>query len=227
MVYEISEAKAIMGAAFIHYVVYCVFYSIDAIKMASSDEPEKESADPKVKKAKEKAEKKKNDPKSGSPAKAPGQSTTPNDNFGGARPGAGLGMDEINVKVDIGEEKKQEQPGIGPGPRQPEKKLKRPEEEDDEGPEDLDGYDDDGLPFFTQIVNRYPKSIIWYFMVMAFAGARAATPFGIAMAYLSLIGRAVQIIGAFTNKPIVSYIGYGFAVLMLICLYFNVMVHEG
>jgi hypothetical protein len=38
MVYEVDNSKAIMGAAFIYYVTYCVFYAIDAIKMADSEE---------------------------------------------------------------------------------------------------------------------------------------------------------------------------------------------
>ena len=59
MVYEISDSKVIMGAAFIHYLVYCVFYSIDAIKMADSDNPEEENTDPSVQRAKREQEKKK------------------------------------------------------------------------------------------------------------------------------------------------------------------------
>jgi hypothetical protein len=49
MVYDISDAKAIMGAVFIHYIIYTVFYSIDAIKLAESDETNKGSDDPNVK----------------------------------------------------------------------------------------------------------------------------------------------------------------------------------
>ena len=48
MVYDISDTKAIMGAAFIQYLIYGVFYSIDAIKLADSDDPNKGSDDPNV-----------------------------------------------------------------------------------------------------------------------------------------------------------------------------------
>ena len=48
MVYDISDTKAIMGAIFIHYLIYTVFYSIDAIKLAESDETNKGSEDANV-----------------------------------------------------------------------------------------------------------------------------------------------------------------------------------
>ena len=228
MVYEISDSKAIMGAAFIHYIIYCVFYTIDAIKMAKSDEPTQESHDPNVQKAKKKQEGKRNEPRAaGSPAKGPDGSPVPNDNFGGNKPGAGVEMKEIDIDLPPGEENKSNKPpGVGPGPRaSPSQRAKAGDDNEDEE-EDFDKYDDDGAPFFNQIVMKYPKSIIWYFLLLAFAAARAATPFGIAMAYISLLGRGVQIIGAFTGKPIIGYIGYGISVVVLICLYGNVMIYE-
>lgn len=55
---------------------------------------------------------------------------------------------------------------------------------------------------------------------------RAAVPFVIALAYLILISRAVQIIGAVVNKPLVSYIGYGISVLLLTLMFFFAMAYE-
>ena len=228
MVYEISDSKAIMGAAFIHYLIYCVFYSIDAIKMAKSDEPTQESNDPNVQKAKKKQEKKRDDPRAaGSPAKGPDGSPLPNDNFGGAKPGGGVvEMKEIDIDLPGEENKSNQPPGVGPGPKASGPKRGRAGDEDEEVEEDFDKYDDEGAPFFNQIVMRYPKTITWYFLLLAFTAARAATPFGIALAYISLLGRGVQIVGAFTGKPIIGYIGYGISVVVLICLYGNVMIHE-
>ena len=155
MVYEVSDSKAIFGAAFLHYLAYCVFYSIDAIKMAESDDPDKESDDPRVRKAKQRAQEKKNDPRAGG-TNNPTASPTP---------GGGNGVQMNDIKLEEGkdaEEKKTGQPSsTGPGPR-----PRKPAEDDDEDQEDLDGYDDEGAPFFTQIVNRFPKTMCWYFMIM-------------------------------------------------------------
>ena len=138
------------------------------------------------------------------------------------KPG-GVAMHDINIEMK-GEEGKSNPPPA-PGPTQ-RRQISKPGEDDEDAEEDFDGYDDEGKPFFTQIVNRYPKKIIWYFMVLAFASARAATPFAITMAYLSLIAHAVQIVGAFVNKPIVGFVGYGISCLMLTILYFIAMAHE-
>ena len=149
------------------------------------------------------------------------------------KPKDGVEMKEIDIDMqhDGGEK---DSPPTGPGPKankrekpeRPARQARRQDEDEDVDEEDYDGYEDDGLPFFTQVVNRYPKSIIWVFMIFAMASARAAVPFAIAMAYLTLIGRGVQIIGVITNKPIISYVGYGASVLMLVILFFIVMAHE-
>ena len=77
-------------------------------------------------------------------------------------------------------------------------------------------YENDQDPVFSQIVHRFPKTIIWYFLVLAFTATRASTEFGIVMCYLSLIGRAVQVVGIVIKKPIVSWIGYGLSLIILI-----------
>ena len=135
-------------------------------------------------------------------------------------------MKDIDLGIPGHPEEKKQPAGLGSGPLPPKDKPKKPEEDEDEHAEDLDGYDNEGAPFFTQVVHRYPKSIIWYFMVLAFTATRASAPFGIAMCYISLIGRAVQIVGVFLNKPIISYIGYGLSLLFLIMLYGNAMIYE-
>jgi hypothetical protein len=132
-------------------------------------------------------------------------------------------MKDIDINLR-GEEAKQEE-GIGPGPAQA-RDLQKQSTDDEDEEQDLDGYDDEHLPFFSQIVNRYPKSIDWYFMVVSFCAMRAATPFGIAMAYLILIGKAVQLVGTFVNKPVVAYAGYGASAFMLTILFFVAMANE-
>ena len=143
------------------------------------------------------------------------------DTIDNKRAGANVEMNDINI--DVGENSKQQE-GIGPGPA---RAAPGPSTDDeDEDGEDVDGYDDAHLPFFSQIVNRYPKSINWFFMVVTFCAMRAGTPFAIALVYLSLISRAVQIVGTFVNKPLVAYIGYGASSLMLTILFFVAMAHE-
>eukprot|EP00345_Euplotes_harpa_P003603 CAMPEP_0168331060 /NCGR_PEP_ID=MMETSP0213-20121227/8106_1 /TAXON_ID=151035 /ORGANISM="Euplotes harpa, Strain FSP1.4" /LENGTH=152 /DNA_ID=CAMNT_0008334759 /DNA_START=440 /DNA_END=898 /DNA_ORIENTATION=- len=135
----------------------------------------------------------------------------------------GVDMKEIDIGIKQEERKT---PAIGGGPLPPRSADLKKDKDEDLHDEDPDGYDNEGKPFFTQVVERYPKSIIWYFMLLAFASHRAAVPFAIAIAYLSLIGRAVQIVGAVINKPLVCYIGYGISVFILIMLYGVVMINE-
>jgi hypothetical protein len=242
MVYDTHDSKAIMGAAFIHYVVYCIFYSIDAIKMADSDDKAKENQDPNVRKAKEKAQQKKDESNKKEPPNAPGSQKKmeskgvagqgPKGNVPGREPGIDMKEIELDNKKDEkkpGEESKTNLAnpgaGLGSGPRQPDRRVNK-KDEDDEEDEDLDGYDEEGSPFFTQVVSRFPKSICWFFMILAFAAARAATPFGVACAYLSLIGRIVQVVGAFTKKNIISYIGYGITFFFIFILYFVAMIND-
>ena len=130
-----------------------------------------------------------------------------------------------DINIDVKENSKQQE-GIGPGPAPVRNAPGLSTDDDNEDDEDLDGYDDAHLPFFSQIVNRYPKSINWFFMVVTFCAMRAGTPFAISLVYLSLISRAVQIVGTFVNKPIVAYVGYGASSLMLTILFFIAMAHE-
>lgn len=168
----------------------------------------------------------------------------PTDNFGGNKPPGGVEMQDVKIDMEGGEEEKNspgkkktkgpggelgDPPARGPGASHggPPKRINRPGEDDDEKEEDLDGYDDEGKPFFTRVVNRFPKSITWYWMVVAFAAARAATPFGVTVGYLLLIPRIVQVVGAFVDKPLVGYIGYGISVFLMLFLYGIAMIHEG
>jgi hypothetical protein len=38
--------------------------------------------------------------------------------------------------------------------------------------------------FVEELINHYPKTLIWYFTVLAFCAAKSATPFAISMAYI-------------------------------------------
>ncbi|CAI2380768.1 unnamed protein product [Moneuplotes crassus] len=211
MVYEVSDSKAIMGAAFIHYVVYCVFYVIDTIKMQDADDPNQENQDPNVRKAKERAEKKKKEQQKNPPITS-GNPAAPADK-------PGVEMKDINLQ-----DREEGKAGVGPGPRTA--KSRRDDDDDSDEEETFDGYDDDGKPFFTKVVNRFPKTSCFYFMILALAAARAATPFGIVLAYFSLIGRIMQIVGAFVEKPILGFIGYGITAGLMFILFFVIMIHE-
>ena len=242
-----SDVKACLGAAFIHYVAYWVFYSIDAIKLAASDDPKQQNnnSNPAAR-AKGPENAKRNDPRDASQTNALSGKPNPPGYVGehpvpGTRPSpfgtkpAGIDGDDAKPGVDMKDidlgipghpEEKKQPAGLGSGPLPPKEKPKKPEENEDEHAEDLDGYDNEGAPFFSQVVSRYPKSIIWYFMVLAFIAERASTPFGIVICYLSLISRGVQIVGVFLNKPIISYVGYVLSLLLLIMMFGNAMIYE-
>ncbi len=185
--------------------------------MEESDDPNEQNQDPNVRKAKERAEKKKKEQQTNAPGK-PGAGPPGSLGAPGAPKG---GVDMSDIKLDVKEEGK-----AGPGTRGPTNNRRAPDGDDSDEEETFDGYEDDGKPFFTRIVNRFPKTITFYFMVMALAAARAATPFGVVCAYFSLIGRIVQIVGAFVEKPIIGYVGYGISCGFIVLLYFVTMIHD-
>ena len=63
-------------------------------------------------------------------------------------------------------------------------------------------------------------------MILAFAAARAATPFGVTCAYFALIGRIVEIVAAAIEKPVVGWVGYGISAFFMIILFFVAMAHD-
>ena len=84
--------------------------------------------------------------------------------------------------------------------------------EEEKPEEGLEEYNDDGWPFYTKLVNRYPKSSIWFFLILGLCIMRAASTFVIVMAFLSLVTRVVQVVGFFIPgkaSVIVSYVGFG------------------
>ena len=52
-------------------------------------------------------------------------------------------------------------------------------------------FEDEGKPFFSVAVNRYPKAAGWFFVAIAFVAMRSATTFVIILAFLTLITRAI------------------------------------
>jgi hypothetical protein len=56
---------------------------------------------------------------------------------------------------------------------------------------EIDEFGDVGDAFYSRAVNRFPKSSIWMFVVIALAAMRAATPFVIVVAFLSLLARGL------------------------------------
>lgn len=177
MVYEIQNSKALMGACFIHYLIYCVFYSIDALKTDEFNKAEKESEDPNVRRAREQAQKRKENGANnentsgmgmrGNIASPHGPTPIPKTNefetVSNKKPIGGQPDDGVDMKdIELKEENKNAD-GVGPGPRVPRELSKNDDE--DEKEEDLDGYNDDGMPFFNQVVNRFPKVVLWYFLI--------------------------------------------------------------
>ena len=99
------------------------------------------------------------------------------------------------------------------GPETLDNQFEGGEEQSEDKQEDgLDVYDDDGLPFPAKVVNRLPKTSIWFFLTLGLCIMRAASTFVIIMAFFSLISGAVQIAGVFIPKKfsfIVSSVGVG------------------
>ena len=65
----------------------------------------------------------------------------------------------------------------------------------------------------SMIANRYPKSSVFYMMSIMLCASRAATSFTVVIAFLTIVFRALQIIGVATHKNIIAYIGYGVCAL--------------
>ena len=114
--------------------------------MAESDQPGQENSDPNVQKAKERAEQRQREQRTNAP------------NSMGQPGGANKGVDMNDINLDVkGEEKKG--PGFGSNPSRPTRGPNRASADEDEKEEDLDGYDDEGAPFFRIMINRFPKTI--------------------------------------------------------------------
>ena len=67
---------------------------------------------------------------------------------------------------------------------------------------------------------------MWFFILAGFCAFRAPIPLTVAMAYLQVVCRVVQLIGAALKKRLVARIGYGAATIMTVIMFFGVMVDE-
>jgi hypothetical protein len=95
--------------------------------------------------------------------------------------------------------------------------------------EEKEGDDDDAdetKPLLKLVADKYPMSSVWYMIAIAFCAMRAATSFTVALAYLSIIFRVVQVVGFFQQKMILAYVGYGVSAFFILLMIFASIVNE-
>jgi uncharacterized membrane protein len=67
---------------------------------------------------------------------------------------------------------------------------------------------------------------MWFFFLSGLCAFRAAIPLTVAMAWLQVLCRIVQLIGTMLKKRLVAKIGYLSATLFMVIMFFGVMVDE-
>ena len=83
-------------------------------------------------------------------------------------------------------------------------------------------FDDDGKAFFGKIVNRFPKSTIWFFLALCLCAVRASHTFIIIIAWVSVLFWIIQAAAWFIPKGIgkyVSFVFYGFDVILYFLMF--------
>lgn len=87
-----------------------------------------------------------------------------------------------------------------------------------------DDYDFDSSHLFVIVSKNFQKSSIWFLLLAGFCAFRAPIPLTVAMAYLQVVCRVVQLIGTALKKRLVARIGYVAATLFMIIMFFAVMI---
>jgi hypothetical protein len=86
---------------------------------------------------------------------------------------------------------------------------------------------DETKAIFNLVADKYPMSSIWYMVVIAFCAMRAATGFMVALAYLSLIFRVIQVVSFSVSKNMmIAYVSYGISSFFIVIMFFAAMVNE-
>jgi hypothetical protein len=180
VLYEVPSAKALMGAAFVQYIVYSIFYIVEGIKYTDFHS-------------------------GGSKAPGGGKPTT------GRKAGANAdGEDNSGVANPREIELEDQNP----------KQVAAVAEEVEVEPEN----EFEHIPFLALLPKYHMKTSTWFVTALAMCSFRSAIPLTIAVAYLAIVFRVVQLIGFFLRKRMVSRIAYVLATLCIVILFFADMV---
>ena len=69
------------------------------------------------------------------------------------------------------------------------------------------------------ITKNFQKASVWFFLISAYAAFRAPVPLTIAMAYIQVGFRVMQVIGTCLKKRVIARVGYALATLFLYILF--------
>ena len=81
------------------------------------------------------------------------------------------------------------------------------------------------MPFLMMIPKHYMKSTIWFMVALSICAVRTPNDLTIAVAYIQVLFRLIQMIGAILHKRRVSQIGYILATICIVILFFAAMIH--
>ena len=81
-------------------------------------------------------------------------------------------------------------------------------------------------PIEHLISKNFQKSMVWFMLICAFCCFRAAIPFNVAMAYVHVGLRLVQMVGAFFRKRIVAKAAYGLSTIVIVMMFFACMIDD-
>ena len=82
-------------------------------------------------------------------------------------------------------------------------------------------------PFVQLISEGYPKSTTWFMITIAMCASRAASDFTIALAWIIVFFRVIQVIGVATKKRRLSEIAYGFCAFVNFMMLLDAFIAEG
>lgn len=71
---------------------------------------------------------------------------------------------------------------------------------------------------------NYHKMSVWFIVATALCAFRSALPISVAVAYIQVGCRVIQMIGAILKKRTVSRVGYILSTIMITILFFTVMI---
>ncbi|CDW72005.1 UNKNOWN [Stylonychia lemnae] len=200
----INQLSWVLSAVFVQYVVYALIYIIDGFRYeAYYGEDSKSGASAAQNKAKDN---KKADVKKNQDAAAENQSPADVNEVELEQ------QDQPNENVDgmVGQ-KKDAKPAAGINDSQ----LNNDEDSEFES-----------AHLFVIVTKNFQKMSIWFFLLSGLCAFRAAIPLTVAMAWLQVLCRIVQLIGTMLKKRLVAKIGYLSATLFMIIMFLGVMADE-
>lgn len=71
------------------------------------------------------------------------------------------------------------------------------------------------------------RTSLWFAIAVGFCALRAAKDFVVAIAFIQVIGRIVQLVGVILRKRLIAQVGYGISTVLIFIMFMFAMADEG